>query len=93
MKWSDFKSNRRGADICRITAKDIEKKINNLVKDIERGYTAGDNILNGIGDPELLKGNMQGFISRTINQRDRLIYRIRDGVLEIVACYGHYNDK
>ena len=69
------------------------EKINNLVKDIERGYAAGDNILNGIGDPELLKGNMQGFISRIINHRDRLIYRIRDGVLEIVACYGHYNDK
>jgi len=69
------------------------RKINNLLKDIERGFNAGENILNGIGDPELLKGNMQGCVSRTINKCDRLVYRIRDGVLEVITCYGHYNDK
>lgn len=69
------------------------KKINSLIKDIERGYAAGANILDGIGDPELLKDNMQGYISRTINHRDRLVYRIRNGILEIVSCYGHYNDN
>ena len=31
--------------------------------------------MEGIGDPEALKGNLQGFFSRRINEKDRLVYR------------------
>ena len=51
--------------------KKILKKINNLIKDIQR------NPLNehGIGQPERLKNDLQGFISRRINKEHRLIYK------------------
>ena len=45
------------------------KKINELLKDIDRnGYT-------GIGKPEPLKGNLSGFWSRRIDEYNRLVYR------------------
>ncbi|MFF5172616.1 Txe/YoeB family addiction module toxin [Micromonospora sp. NPDC000089] len=47
----------------------------------------------GLGKPELLKGPLSGWSSRRINDEDRLIYRVRGGDLEIVACHGHYLDK
>ena len=62
------------------------KRINELVKDVKRhGYT-------GIGKPELLKGEFSGFWSRRIDETNRLVYRIKDGVLEILSCKGHYDD-
>lgn len=62
------------------------KKINALLKDIERTN------FDGIGKPEPLKGDLAGFWSRRIDDYNRLIYRIYDGKLEIAACRGHYND-
>lgn len=62
------------------------KRINMLLKDIERGN------FDGIGKPEPLKGDMSGFWSRKIDDVNRLVYRIRDNVLEIVSCKGHYED-
>ncbi|MDR1396573.1 MAG: Txe/YoeB family addiction module toxin [Desulfarculales bacterium] len=50
--------------------KKILKKINGLIKDIERnGYT-------GIGKPEPLKKDLASWWSRRINDTDRVIYRI-----------------
>ncbi len=60
------------------------KRINMLLKDIEREH------FDGIGKPEPLKGNMIGFWSRRIDDVNRLVYRIRDNVIEIVSCKGHY---
>ena len=62
------------------------KRINMLLKDIERGN------FDGIGKPEPLKGDLSGFWSRRIDDVNRLVYRIRDGVMEIVSCKGHYED-
>ena len=62
------------------------KRINVLLKDIERGY------FDGIGKPEPLKGDMSGFWSRRIDGTNRLVYCIRDGVMEILSCKGHYED-
>ena len=62
------------------------KRINLLLKDIERGN------FDGIGKPEPLRGDMSGFWSRRIDDANRLVYRIRDGVMEIVSCKGHYED-
>lgn len=47
----------------------------------------------GIGKPEPLKGNYQGFWSRRIDEEHRLIYRVTDDFIEIYSCYGHYNQK
>jgi toxin YoeB len=60
------------------------KKINNLLKDIDRnGY-------NGIGKPEPLKYELQGFWSRRIDDENRLVYRIKNQQIEIAQCKTHY---
>ncbi|MBO6266220.1 MAG: type II toxin-antitoxin system YoeB family toxin, partial [Acidaminococcaceae bacterium] len=47
-----------------------------------------------IGDPEALKGDFQGYFSRRINAKDRLVYKIENGSrLFIAQCRGHYDDK
>lgn len=62
------------------------KRINSLIKDIER---AGND---GIGKPEQLKGELNGFWSRRIDEKNRLVYRITDdNILEILSCKGHYD--
>ena len=61
------------------------RKINELIKDIDRnGYE-------GIGKPESLKHDLTGYWSRRITDRDRLIYRILDETIYIIACRGHYD--
>lgn len=60
------------------------KRINALLKDIERGN------FEGIGKPEPLKGDMSGFWSRRIDEMNRLVYRVKGDILEIVSCKGHY---
>ena len=64
------------------------KRINLLIKDIERNGP-----LTGIGEPEALKGNLQGQFSRRINEKDRLVYHIEGDRIYIAACRGHYDDK
>ena len=63
------------------------KKINNLIKNIDR------NDYYGIGEPELLKYGLSGWWSRKITKKDRIIYRIIDNSIEIASCKGHYDDK
>lgn len=63
------------------------KKINNLLKDIERnGY-------NCIGKPEPLKGDKSGWWSVRIDEKNRLIFKIENEVVEIIQCGTHYGDK
>ena len=59
-------------------------RINQLIKDIQC------NPLTGIGNPEVLRGNLSGLMSRRINAKDRLIYKIDKNNIYIVACRGHY---
>ncbi|WP_455631337.1 Txe/YoeB family addiction module toxin [Megamonas sp.] len=60
------------------------KKINDLIKDIER-----NGLSNGIGKPEPLR--YRDAWSRRIDKENRLIYKIdNDNNLWIVACRGHY---
>lgn len=62
------------------------KKINDLVKDIER-----NGLSEGIGKPEPLKYRKAW--SRRIDKENRLIYTIDENQnLWIVACKGHYMD-
>lgn len=63
----------------------ILKRINVLIKDIQR------NCYDGIGKPEPLKGDLSGWWSRRIDEKNRIIYREKDGEIIIAACKGHYN--
>ena len=63
------------------------KKINKLLQDIERNGNEG------IGHPEPLKYELAGFWSREIDEKNRLVYRIEKGMLEIAECRTHYGDK
>ena len=70
------------------TDKKTLKRINNLLKDIDRnGY-------NCIGDPEPLSGNLSGYWSVRIDKKNRIVFRITDDdKVEIVQCGMHYGDK
>ena len=63
------------------------RKINTLLKDIERNGNEG------IGKPEPLTGDLSGFWSRRINQKDRLIYALEMNQIIIIACRYHYDDR
>ena len=64
--------------------KKILKRINQLIKDIDR------NGHEGIGKAEPLKYELQGFWSRRIDDEHRLVYRIEDNKIEILSCRLHY---
>ena len=61
------------------------KRINALIKDIQRGS------FDGIGKPEPLKGNWSGWWSRRIDDTNRIVYREKDGAIIIASCKGHYD--
>lgn len=63
------------------------KKINQLINDIARNGNEG------LGKPEPLSENLSGYWSRRINDKDRLIYRIDESNIYIIACRYHYGDK
>jgi toxin YoeB len=63
------------------------KRINDLLKDIERNGNRG------IGKPEPLTGNLSGWWSRRIDEKNRLIYRLIDNHVEILQCGEHYSDR
>ena len=65
--------------------KNLLKKINTLIKDIERSP------FKGLGKPEPLKENLSGWWSRRIDDNNRIVYRIEKGNLEIAQCREHYN--
>ena len=49
----------------------------------------------GIGRPEALRGNLQGYWSRRIDREHRLVYKVEDepaddGTLVIIQCRHHY---
>lgn len=60
------------------------KKINNLIKDIQR------NSFTGIGNPEPLKHQLSGWWSRRINLEDRLVYKVDNDSIYLLQCRKHY---
>ena len=62
------------------------KRINDLIKDICRQpYT-------GIGKPEPLRGDKQGYWSRRIDESNRIVYKVESDQVVIVQCKGHYDN-
>lgn len=63
------------------------KRIHQLIADIDRnGY-------DGIGKPERLTGELSSYWSRRIDEKNRIVYRIKDGTIQIIQCGSHYRDK
>jgi toxin YoeB len=62
------------------------KRINALLKDMDRSP------FEGIGKPEPLSGDLQGFWSRRIDEVNRIVYAVEDTRLIIIQCKGHYDD-
>ena len=60
------------------------RRVNELIRDTERDP------FRGLGKPEPLKGDLSGWWSRRINGEHRLVYRVKDGALEIAQCRTHY---
>ncbi|QEC77176.1 Txe/YoeB family addiction module toxin [Mucilaginibacter ginsenosidivorax] len=66
------------------TDKSILRKINALVKDIERTPFEGS------GKPEPLKHNLAGLWCRRINLEHCLVYKIDNGSIHIHQSHYHY---
>jgi toxin YoeB len=46
--------------------------------------------LEGIGKPEGLKGSLQGFWSRRVNDEDRIVYEVTATEIIVHSLKGHY---
>lgn len=60
------------------------KRLNNIIKDVMR------NPYEGLGKPEPLRYELQGYWSRRINLEDRLIYKVENDKIIIISCAKHY---
>ena len=63
------------------------KRINLILKDIDR------NAYEGLGKPEALSGNLAGYWSRRIDDKNRIVYKIENNQVLIAQCGSHYRDK
>ena len=66
------------------TDKEILKRINTLLKEIQR------NPFEGIGKPEPLKHSLSGYWSRRINDEHRIVYTVSNDNLLIAQLRYHY---
>ena len=68
------------------TERKLLKKINTLIKDIQREP------YDGLGKPEALKFNLSSYWSRRINSEHRLVYKVNETQTEliIISCRHHY---
>jgi len=62
------------------------RRINQLLNDIDRNGNEG------IGKPEPLRYELQGFWSRRIDDENRLIYKIEKDAIHVVHCRYHYDN-
>lgn len=60
------------------------KRINLLIKDCLRSP------FEGLGKPEALIGDLSGFWSRRIDEKNRLVYEVTDSAITILSCRYHY---
>ncbi len=78
ISWEDYLSWQK-------EDKKILKRINQLIKDIQRTP------YQGIGNPEPLKYDLAGFWSRRIDREHRLVYQVIDEEILIYSCKYHYD--
>lgn len=68
-----------------MTDKKIHKRIAALILDILRQP------FSGLGKPEPLRHELQGYWSRRIDREHRLVYRVDDEAVTIASCRYHYD--
>ena len=66
------------------TDKKMVKRINSLIKDIQRSP------FDGVGKPEPLKHALSGYWSRRINDEHRIIYKVDPDSVYIAQLRYHY---
>ena len=66
------------------TNKKILKRINTLIRDIQRSP------YEGIGKPEPLKHGLSGYWSRRINDEHRIVYKFGKDSIKIPQLKFHY---
>lgn len=62
----------------------IFERIHRLITEAAR------NPFEGVGKPEPLKADLKGYWSRRISDEHRLVYKVTDEQIIIVACKYHY---
>ncbi|MDR0446946.1 MAG: Txe/YoeB family addiction module toxin [Oscillospiraceae bacterium] len=67
--------------------KRLFRDLKKIITDTQRNGTGG------LGHPEALSGNLSGWWSKQLDDANRLVFRIADGVVEIAECCTHYGDK
>ncbi|MCP4702628.1 MAG: Txe/YoeB family addiction module toxin [Gammaproteobacteria bacterium] len=70
-----------------VVDKKIHKRIVSLIMDTLRQPFAG------LGKPERLKHDMRGYWSRRITDEHRLVYKVEDDTLIVIACKYHYRQR
>jgi toxin YoeB len=65
--------------------KKIVKKINKLIKEIQRTP------FEGTGRPEKLRYDLAGYWSRRIDQEHRLVYQVDNDQILVYSCRFHYD--
>ena len=65
--------------------KKIVKKINKLIKEIQRTPFEGS------GRPEKLRYDLAGYWSRRIDQEHRLVYQVDNDRVLVYSCRFHYD--
>lgn len=67
----------------------ILSRLNDLIRDVRRSP------FSGIGKPEPLRGNLQGWWSRRLTSEHRFVYRVSgtkdQQALDILTCRFHYH--
>ena len=74
-------------DYERVKQSQVKTRVRRLLEILEN---------NPIQNPppfERLKGNLEGFYSRRINDQHRLVYYIKDNEVIIKAMWSHYEDN
>ena len=60
------------------------KRVNQLLKEIVR------HSFTGTGKPEPLKHDKSGYWSRRIDDTNRIVYKVTDTAVVVIACRYHY---
>ena len=66
------------------TDRKLLNRINLLIKDIDRSPYVG------IGKPEPLKANLQGYWSRRIDREHRIVYAVENKQIVYISFRFHY---
>ncbi|CAN5197536.1 Txe/YoeB family addiction module toxin [soil metagenome] len=76
--------------------KDLGWWIKNDIKAVKKIYNLLENIcktpFEGVGQPEPLKANYSGYLSRRINLEHRIVNKVEDIQIVVHSLYGHYQN-